>query len=112
MVLPGSHRTVAAKDAHSHLDTAPIEGEQVLDNLPRGSTVLAHSAVFHARRARPDGVGKDRYFVDASYCQTGTLWPPVKPYWRHMLSRGRELGIGGQQWPNLFDEAQFSEFRR
>lgn len=112
VVLPGSHHRVAAKDAYAHVGTERIDGERVLDALPPGSTVLAHSAVFHARRARPDGVGKDRYFVDASYCQTGTRWPPVKPYWRRMLRRGRELGIGGQRWPHLFDEEHFEEYRR
>jgi hypothetical protein len=107
VVLPGSHREVAEKDARAHLGTGQLPGERVLDDLPRGSTVLVHSAVFHARRRRPDGTGKDRYFVDASYCQAGIRWPQVKPYWREMLSRARDLDIGGGWWPELFAEHHF-----
>ncbi|PGH46825.1 phytanoyl-CoA dioxygenase family protein [Streptomyces sp. Ru87] len=111
-VLPGSHHEVAEKNARAHLGTGRLPGEVVIDSLPRGSTVVLHSALFHARRPRPDGPGKDRYFVDASYCRTGTLWPPVKPYWRHMLSRARELGLDRGRWPELFAERHFTEYAR
>lgn len=112
VVLPGSHREVAEKDARAHLGTAELPGEVVIDHLPPGSTVVVHSALFHARRALPGGQrGKDRYFVDASYCQVGAAWPPVKPYWRHMLRRARALGLD-RGWPELFAERHFTEYVR
>lgn len=110
VVLPGSHKEVAGKLSRAHLAEDVLPGEVVFGELPPGSMVLLHSALFHTRRARPDGVGKNRYFLDVSYCQTGTLWPPVKPYWRHMLQRGRELGLGGDKWPELFAEEHFLEY--
>jgi hypothetical protein len=112
IILPGSHCEVAVKTARAHLGTGVLPGERVVDRLPRGSTVLMHSALFHARRPYPTGGQRPRYFVDASYCQVGTLWPPVKPYWRHTLRRGRELGLDRGVWPELFAEQHFSEYVR
>ena len=109
-VLPGSHREIAAKTDRARFGTAPLPGEVLFDRLPAGSTVVLHSALFHARRARPASV-KPRYMVDASYCQIGTAWPPVKPYWRHVLRRGRELGLD-DGWPELLAEHHFQEFVR
>ena len=37
---------------------------------PNGSAVIVHSALWHARRAKP-GFVSPRYFVDVSYCQRG-----------------------------------------
>ena len=115
VVLPGSHREPAARTARAHLGTAILPGEVVLDRLPAGSTVLMHSALFHARRPAPvsgAGPGRRRYLVDASYCQTGARWRPAQPHWRYMLARARELELGGGLWPELFAEQHFSEFRR
>ncbi|MGW0836140.1 phytanoyl-CoA dioxygenase family protein [Streptomyces prunicolor] len=109
-VLPGSHLQHEAKTARAGLGTDLIPGELVIDRLPRGSTVILHSALFHARRPAPDGPGKTRYMVDASYCQVGIRWPPVKPFWRHMLRRGRELGLDHGSWPELFADRHFSEY--
>ncbi|MFH9241971.1 phytanoyl-CoA dioxygenase family protein [Streptomyces anulatus] len=110
-VLPGSHREDVPKDFRAALGTTALPGEVVIDRLPHGSTVLINSAVFHARRpALSPRAGRDRYFVDASYCRTGARWRPVKPYWRYMLARARELGLDRGQWPELFDERHFTEF--
>ncbi|WP_428963787.1 phytanoyl-CoA dioxygenase family protein [Micromonospora fluostatini] len=110
VVLPGSHREVAAKDARAGRGTDPLPGELVLDRLPVGSTVVLHSALFHARRALPEGRGTHRYFLDSSYCQTGRRWPPVKPYWRYALQRARDLRLDGGRWPELFAERHFTEY--
>ncbi|MGX6601652.1 phytanoyl-CoA dioxygenase family protein [Micromonosporaceae bacterium Da 78-11] len=110
VVLPGSHREEVAKSARSHLGTDELPGEVVLDRLPPGSTVVLHSALFHARRRRPGTQSKPRYFIDVSYCQAGSQWPPVKPYWRHMLSRARELGLDRGRWPELFADRHFIEY--
>jgi hypothetical protein len=112
VVLPGSHRQVAEKTAYASRGTGRLPGEVVLDTLPPGSTVVLHSGLFHARRRAVGSPGRWRYFVDTSYCQVGTTWPPVKPYWRYMLRRGRELGLAGPATPELFAEAHFSEYVR
>jgi len=113
VVLPGSHHEVHEKDAWEHLGTASLPGEVVIDRLPPGSTVVVHSAVFHARRSAPvSATSRPRYFVDASYCRTGVQWPPVKPYWRYMLARARTLGLDRGRWPELFSEQFFSEYVR
>lgn len=109
-VLPGSHHEVAEKSVRAHLGTDVLPGEVFIEDLPPGSTVLLHSALFHARRAKPQNAGRPRYFVDASYCQTGTLWPPVKPFWREALRRGRLLGYDQAAWPELFAERHFTEY--
>ncbi|MFF2042116.1 phytanoyl-CoA dioxygenase family protein [Kitasatospora sp. NPDC058170] len=111
-VLPGSHRELAGKRAKAHLGTAEIPGEVLIEELPAGSTVLLHSALFHARRPSPAGQRRERYMVDSSYCQCGVSWPPVKPYWRHLLARGRALGLDGGRWPELFAERHFAEYVR
>lgn len=111
VVLPGSHRLVAEKSVFSHLGTAALHGEVVICDLPPGSTVVLHSALFHARRAR-SGCRRPRYFVDASYCETGVKWPPVKPHWRSMLRRARDLDLDGGRWPELFSERHFAEYVR
>jgi hypothetical protein len=112
VVLPGSHRTPAEKTARTHLGTVELPGEVRIDRLPAGSTVLINSALFHARRPTGTGVGTPRYFVDASYCQTGAQWWPVKPYWREMLARARELELAEGRWPELFAERHFTEYAR
>ncbi len=109
-VLPGSHREVSEKTAFADRECASLPGEVVIEQLPKGSTVVVHSALFHTRRARPGGIGKPRYFVDASYCQAGVAWPQVKPFWRNMLRRARALDLDGGRWPELFAEHHFSEY--
>lgn len=109
-VLPGSHREEADKTARAHLGTSELPGEAVLDRLPPGSTVLLNSALFHARRPARRTTRRPRYFVDASYCQTGARWRPVKPYWRHMLTRARELGLDRGGWPELFSPRHFTDY--
>ncbi|GLU48636.1 phytanoyl-CoA dioxygenase family protein [Nocardiopsis ansamitocini] len=110
VVLPGSHHESASKDSRTHLGTSELPDEIIIDRLPPGSTVLINSGLFHARRPAPPVSDRFRYFVDASYCQTGTQWRPAKPYWRHMLSRARSLGLDGGRWPELFAERHFTEY--
>ncbi|MEV3869927.1 phytanoyl-CoA dioxygenase family protein [Streptomyces sp. NPDC049906] len=111
-VLPGSHRRSVDKTALAHHGTDVLPGEVVLDRLPPGTTVLLNSALFHTRRPAPLGGDSPRYFVDASYCQVGARWRPVKPFWRQMLARARELDLAGDQWPELFAERHFTEYTR
>jgi hypothetical protein len=106
VVLPGSHDIVAEKYILSGLGTMPLPDEVVIDSLPPGSTVIMHSALFHARRARLGGEGR-RYFIDCAYCQGGVRWPSVKGYWRYMLARAVELGLDRGRWSDLFSERHF-----
>jgi ectoine hydroxylase-related dioxygenase (phytanoyl-CoA dioxygenase family) len=108
IVLPGSQRRVAGKDALHSEGTGVLDDEVVIDRLPIGSVIIIHSALFHARRARPGGTGSPRYFIDCSYCQDGVVWPAVKPYWREMLARAGELGLDRRRWPHLFMAKNFS----
>lgn len=112
-VLPGSQRQVAEKHAIDHLGTAVLPGEVLIDELPPGSTVVLHSALFHTRRAAPGSVGGvgHRYMIDASYCRTGTRWPPVKPHWRHVLAVARERGLDHGRWPELFADRHFCAYQ-
>ncbi|MGW5942315.1 phytanoyl-CoA dioxygenase family protein [Streptomyces celluloflavus] len=110
-VLPGSHREIAEKDARSHLGTDVLPGEVVIDDLPPGSTVVLHSALFHTRRAASASGASagPRYMIDGSYCRTGTRWPQVKPYWRQVLAVARARGLDAGR-PELFAERHFSEY--
>ena len=112
VVLPGSHLAVAEKNAKEGHGTAVLPGEVVIDELPAGSTVVLHSALFHARRPGNTRDRRPRYLTDASYCQVGIRWPPVKPYWRSMLRHGRSLGLDRGRWPEMFDERHFVEYVR
>ena len=108
VVLPGSHRFVMDKKAMAHFGDSPLPNEVVIDQLPKGSVVIMHSALLHARRAKPGkGDKKFRYFIDCSYCQCGVRWPQVKTYWRGLLARGRSLGLDRGRWPELFAEHHF-----
>ncbi len=89
VVLPGSHTERVAKAARpiwhrchpgrggDRPPAARFDRAAALGALPRPPPVVV----------RDLGAGRRRYFVDASYCQTGALWRPVKPYWRYMLAR-------------------------
>ena len=107
VVLPGSQQIVAEKNALSRFGAMPLPGEVAIENLPPGSTVIIHSGVFHARRAKAGGEGQPRYLIDCAYCQGGVRWPVVKPYWQQMLARARALGLDRGQWHDLFAERHF-----
>ncbi len=108
LVLPGSHRVVLDRSAFSQFGTADLPGSVVIDRLSPGSAVIVHSALPHARRAKPGGEDHPRYFIDASYCQRGVKWPSAYNHWRHMLARARELGLDrGNRYGHLFDPDHF-----
>ncbi|MFF2629726.1 phytanoyl-CoA dioxygenase family protein [Kitasatospora griseola] len=111
-VLPGSHREPLGKDARGHLGTGPLPGEMLIDELPPGSTVILHSALFHTRRPPAAPETGARYMIDASYCRTGVRWPPVKPYWRQILDVANRRGLARDRWPDLFAERHFTEYVR
>ena len=54
---------------------ADLPAQQIFDDLPKGTAIIVHSGLIHARRAKP-GIVDPRYFVDISYCQRGdNKWP-------------------------------------
>jgi hypothetical protein len=55
--------------------TADLPGALVLNDVPRGSMILVHSAVAHARRPKPGTT--TRYFTNVGYNAGGTAmkWP-------------------------------------
>lgn len=107
LVLPRSHKTIADRNL-GVLGQGDLPGMVVVDAIPPGSAVLVHSALWHARRAKPGGENRLRYFVDCSYCQAGVQWPSPYPWWRAMLQRAIELGLDrGGRHAHLFDPAHF-----
>lgn len=106
LVLPGSQKTVTQNSLAIFKDH-DLPGYITFNNLPPGSAVFVHSALFHARRAKSGGENNPRYFVDCSYCQKGPLWPAN--------SRNREISEyaltagydKGGKFAHLFDFTQF-----
>jgi hypothetical protein len=105
LLAPGTHRSVMRRDALSFYGYDDLPGTIVLDDLPPGSTVFAHSALVHARRPKSGG-GRTRYFIDISYMQKGVLWPSYgREGWRDMLLR-LDAKVGSRR-PGLFDPQGF-----
>jgi hypothetical protein len=112
LLVPGSHRFATDSHALTFLGTSDIPGAITVDDVPPGSVMIVHSAMWHARRAKPGGEDSPRWFVDASYCRSGVRWPS---YARApgMLAelRERHVAAGGTR-PWLFDETQFFDAAR
>lgn len=108
LVLPGSQTRVARGDALDLFGTQDLPGTVVVDNLPPGSMVVVHSAVYHARRAKPGGEGVPRYFVDSSYCQAGVRWSGYGSNFKPMLDELAESARNAADGrPQLFDSTVF-----
>jgi hypothetical protein len=106
LVLPGSHKTVT-QNSLAIFEDHDLPGYLAFDNLPAGSAVFVHSALFHARRAKSGGENNPRYFVDCSYCQKGPLWPANsrnREISEYALSAGYDKG---GKYAHLFDFTQF-----
>jgi hypothetical protein len=109
LFVPRSQQAIVGNDALRIFGTETLPGTVVVDDLPPGSAVLVHSALWHARRAKPGGAGSPRYFADASYCQAGVRWPSYgTPQWRAILARALELGLDRDgAYAHLFDTSHF-----
>jgi len=114
MFIPGTQRTVVNNGALSFLKTETLPGTVIVNDLPPGSAVLVHSALWHARRAMPGGEGNPRYFADASYCQAGVIWPSYGiSQWRELLMKMRELNLDRDgKFAHLFQEEGFYDARK
>jgi hypothetical protein len=80
MFVPGSHKSVASRGAMSMFGYELLPGTKIVDDVPPGTMILVHSALWHARRPQPGGEGRPRYFLDISYCQEGVKWPLNKTW--------------------------------
>ncbi len=107
LFVPRTQKTVIDGGALSLLGTQDIPGTVVVNDLPSGSAVMVHSALWHARRPQPGGEGTPRYFADASYCQAGIRWPGYRDY-PTILARITELGLDRDgRYAHLFDPGHF-----
>ena len=107
LLLPRSHRSVMRRDALSFLGVEDIPGTVVLNDLPPGSVVFAHSALVHARRAQPGGGDRKRYFIDIAFMQHGVQWPSYgREGWRDTLA-AMDRKHHQPDRPRLFDADAF-----
>lgn len=106
LAVPGSHKMITQRSL-SAFGQNDLPGYVTFNNLPPGSAVFVHSALFHARRAKMGGENNPRYFVDASYCQKGPKWPAYpnhKKISEYALTEGYDKG---GKYAHLFDHTQF-----
>ena len=106
-LLPRSHRSVMRRDAMSFLGDQEIPGTVVVNDIPPGTVIFAHSALVHARRPQPGGGERKRYFIDIAFMQDGIQWPSYgREGWRETLAAlDRKLHIVAR--PQLFSEDAF-----
>jgi hypothetical protein len=107
VVLPGSHRSIMKTDAFWFLGEQPLPTEVVVDDVPPGTMVIVHSGLLHSRRAQPGGESHLRYFLDASYCETGVRWPSYGPAYASMLATLRSTQRDRELRPQLFSDEHF-----
>jgi hypothetical protein len=109
MLVPGTHKRVMARNAFSQFGHADLPGSLVVDDVPPGTAIIVHSALQHARRPKPGGEGRPRYFIDSSYCQAGVTWPSYATHHlQRMMGRAKELGLGrGGEFDFVFDPERF-----
>ena len=110
VVMPGTHRQVAAWGAYGFLGTQVLAGEVVIDRLAPGSVAFCHTGLVHCRRPKP-GPGP-RYFCDASYVARGPHWPATSQHdWRHQYAEClRHEQAHGGRFSHLFDATQFFDY--
>lgn len=111
LLVPGSWRFATDSHALSSLGTSDLPGSITIDDVPPGSVLVVHSAMWHARRAKPGGEGNPRFFIDSSYCRSGVKWPSYRVPGMLADLRDRHVVAGGTR-PWLFDEAQFFDAAR
>tara|TARA_B100000809_G_scaffold219644_1_gene226929 strand:+ start:551 stop:1363 length:813 start_codon:yes stop_codon:yes gene_type:complete len=107
LVLPQSQNIVISNGGLGLFGTEDLPGSLCVDDLPPGSAIIVHSALWHARRPKPGGENHPRYFIDISYCQHGVLWPAY-PKIEQINDKALELGLGQDgNYEFLYDSTQF-----
>lgn len=112
LLVPGSQRFAVDSHALSFMGDSDLPGSITVDDVSPGSMLIVHSGMWHARRAKPGGEDSPRFFIDASYCQSGVKWPSYSRA-PGMLANLRERHVeSGGTRPWLFDEDQFFDAAR
>jgi hypothetical protein len=111
LLVPGSHRYATDSRALTFLGTSDLPGSITVDDVPPGSVLIVHSAMWHARRPKPGGEDSPRWFIDASYGRSGVKWPSYRAPGMLANLRERHVAAGGTR-PWLFDESQFFDGAR
>jgi ectoine hydroxylase-related dioxygenase (phytanoyl-CoA dioxygenase family) len=106
LLVPGSQEFPVDSDALTFLGTTDLPGSVTVDDLSPGSVVIVHSGMWHARRAKPGGDDRPRFFIDTSYCQSEVRWPSYQVPGMLDHLRQRHVAEGGSR-PWLFDEDRF-----
>ena len=107
LVLPGSHKKIMNGDAYRQFGCADLPGSRTINNLAPASIVIVHSALQHARRAKPASPESKRYFVDTSYCQYGIVWPTIRRFQQYN-NMALELGWDRNgKYAFLYEEGHF-----
>ena len=95
------------RDAFHQFGTADLPGSRTIDDLAPASVAIVHSALQHARRAKPASMGAKRYFVDTSYCQFGIIWPTIHQFQQYN-DMALELGWDRNgKYAYLYEEGHF-----
>jgi phytanoyl-CoA dioxygenase PhyH len=111
LFVPGSHRYAVDSRALRFLGDVDLPGSIAVNDVPAGSVLVVHSALWHARRAKPGGEGNPRFFIDASYGRSGVKWPSYRAPGMLADLNKRHVAAGGDR-PWLFDEDQFFDAGR
>ena len=107
LVLPRSQNLVVGNGGMGLFGTQDLPGSLVVDDLPPGSAIIVHSALWHARRPKPGGQDHPRYFIDVSYCQHGVQWPAY-PRIDEINALALQNGLGRDGvYDFLYDSEQF-----
>ena len=110
LVLPKSQDIVIANGGLRLFETEDLPGSLCVDELSPGSAIIVHSAVWHARRPKPGGEDRPRYFIDVSYCQHGVLWPSYGDRMGEINQTALETGLGRDgRYDYVYDTANFFE---
>ena len=110
LVLPKSQDMIIANGGLKLFGTQDLPGSLCVDNLTPGSAIIVHSGVWHARRPKPGGEDRRRYFIDVSYCQHGVLWPAYGNHMEEINQTALESGLGRDgRYDYVYDTSHFYE---
>lgn len=107
LFVPGSQKSIVSDGALQIMGDGDLPGMVCVDTLPSGSAIMVHSALWHARRAKPGGEDMPRYFIDVSYCQNGVTWPGYGSH-KAINARALELGLDREgRYAHVYDSSTF-----
>ncbi len=110
LVLPKSQDMIIANGGLKLFGTQDLPGSLCVDNLTPGSAIIVHSGVWHARRPKPGGEDRQRYFIDVSYCQHGVLWPAYGNHMEEINQTALAAGLGRDgRYDYVYDTSHFYE---